>query len=254
MARRGKRYEEARERFDRDERYGPRRAFKILKDTVNVNFDPTVEVALRLGIDPRQADQMIRGALVLPHGTGKEATVAVVAAGEKAQEARDAGADHVGSDDLVEQLSAGELIDELDAVIATPDQMGKLGRLGKILGPRGLMPNPKSGTVTMEVGRAVSDVKAGKVEYRTDRQGNVHAVLGRGSFSLDQLVENYEALVDEIVRQRPASAKGRYIRNITISSTMGPGIRIDPSKTAELLEEEGELEPQVAAAFDAQTG
>jgi large subunit ribosomal protein L1 len=178
----------------------------------------------------------------------------VVSAGEKAQEARDAGADHVGSDDLVEQLSAGELIDELDAVIATPDQMGKLGRLGKILGPRGLMPNPKSGTVTMDVGKAVSDVKAGKVEYRADRQGNVHAVLGRGSFSLDQLVENYEALVDEIVRQRPASSKGRYLRNITISSTMGPGIRIDPSKTAELLEDEGELEPELAAAFDTQGG
>jgi large subunit ribosomal protein L1 len=254
MARRGKRYRDARERFDRDERYGPRRAFKILKDAINVNFDPTVDVAFRLGIDPRQADQMVRGAVVLPHGTGKEATVAVVSAGEKAQEARDAGADHVGSDDLVEQLSAGELIDELDAVIATPDQMGKLGRLGKILGPRGLMPNPKSGTVTMDVGKAVSDVKAGKVEYRADRQGNVHAVLGRGSFSLDQLVENYEALVDEIVRQRPASSKGRYLRNITISSTRGPGIRIDPSKTAELLEDEGELEPELAAAFDTQGG
>ncbi len=253
MARRGRKYREALDRFDREERYGPQRAFRILKDTISVGFDPTVDIAFRLGVDPRQADQMVRGAVVLPHGTGKEATVAVVAAGQKATEAEEAGADHVGSDELVERLGEGELIEELDAVIATPDQMSKLGRLGKLLGPRGLMPNPKSGTVTMDVGRAVSDVKAGKVEYRSDRQGNVHAVLGRGSFTLEQLLENYEALVDEIVRQRPAAAKGRYLRNITVSTTMGPGIKIDPTKTHELLEdEEGELEPELAAALDAE--
>jgi large subunit ribosomal protein L1 len=245
MAARGKKYRSAAEKFDRERRYGPRRALALLKDSATTSFDPTVDISFRLGVDPRQADQMVRGAVVLPHGTGKAATVAVVAAGEKAVEAKEAGADHVGGDELVERLANGELIDELDAVIATPDQMGKLGRLGKILGPRGLMPNPKSGTVTMDVGKAVSEVKAGKVEYRTDRQGNVHAVLGKASFSLEKLLENYEALVEEIIRQRPAAAKGRYLRSITVSTSMGPGIRVDPARPREMLEE-GEEEATVA--------
>jgi large subunit ribosomal protein L1 len=237
---RGKKYREAVAKIDPERRYGPRQAFRLLKETVTVNFDPTVDVAFRLGIDPRQADQMVRGAVVLPHGTGKTATVAVVAVGEKASEAEAAGADHVGGDDLVERLSAGDLVDELDTVIATPDQMGKLGRLGKLLGPRGLMPNPKSGTVTMDVTRAVEDVKAGKIEYRTDRQGNVHAVLGRASFDQQKLVENYGALVDEIIRQRPAAAKGRYLRTIAVSTAMGPSIKIDPQRTRDLVEDEDE--------------
>ncbi|MGH3442347.1 MAG: 50S ribosomal protein L1 [Nitriliruptorales bacterium] len=235
---RGKRYRDAYARIDRERNYAPRAAFQLLTDLNTAGFDPTVDVAFRLGVDPRQADQMVRGAVVLPHGTGAEATVVVVAAGEKAQEAKEAGADHVGGDDLIELLEQGDILAELDAVIATPDQMSKLGRLGKLLGPRGLMPNPKSGTVTMDVGKAVSDVKAGKVEYRSDRQGNVHAILGRGSFTVDQLLDNFEALVDELVRQRPAAAKGRYIRSVTISTTMGPGIRVDPAKSRDLIEED----------------
>ncbi|MDP9021318.1 MAG: 50S ribosomal protein L1 [Actinomycetota bacterium] len=238
MAKHGKKYRAALEKIDRARAYAPRTALRLLKDTVTVNFDPTVEIAFRLGIDPRKADQMVRGAVVLPAGTGTVANVAVIAVGEKATEAQEAGADLVGADDLIERLSAGELVDELDTIIATPDQMGKLGRLGKLLGPRGLMPNPKSGTVTMDVGRAVRETKAGKVEYRSDRQGNVHAVLGKASFPIDQLLDNYQALFEELQRQRPASAKGRYFRNITVSTSMGPGIHIDPARTRDLLEEE----------------
>ncbi len=246
MAKRGKRYQEAYEKVDRTRQYGPAAAFRLLKDTVTVSFDPTVDVAFKLGVDPRQADQMVRGALVLPHGIGKALRVAVITEGPPATEAQDAGADLVGSDEVIEQLSAGELIDELDTIIATPDQMGKLGRLGRILGPRGLMPNPKSGTVTTDVGRAVEEAKAGKIEYRSDRQGNVHSVLGKASFTVPMLVENYQALVDELLRQRPAAAKGRYLRNITISTTMGPGIHIDPARTRDLLEDEEEEEATVA--------
>lgn len=248
MAKRGRKYREAFEKVDRTEQYGPTAAFTLLKDTVAVNFDPTVDVALKLGVDPRQADQMVRGALVLPHGIGKSLRVAVITEGPAATEAQDAGADIVGSDEVIEQLSEGELVDELDTIIATPDQMGKLGRLGKILGPRGLMPNPKSGTVTTDVGKAVQEAKAGKIEYRTDRQGNVHSVLGKASFTAQMLVENYQALVDEILRQRPASAKGRYIHNITVSTTMGPGIHIDPGKTRELFEEEEEEDEEATVA------
>lgn len=246
MAKRGKKYREAFEKVDRTEQYGPTAAFTLLKETVSVNFDPTVDVAIKLGVDPRQADEMVRGAIVLPHGIGKSLRVAVITEGQAATEAQDAGADVVGSDEVIEQLSEGELVDELDTIIATPDQMGKLGRLGKILGPRGLMPNPKSGTVTTDVAKAVQEAKAGKIEYRTDRQGNVHSVLGKASFTVQMLVENYQALVDEILRQRPASAKGRYMRNITISTTMGPGIHIDPAKTRELFEDEEEEEATVA--------
>ncbi len=239
MARRSKKYRAALEKVDRSRAYGPREALQLTKDTATVNFDPTVDVALRLGIDPRRADQMVRGAVVLPRGTGRTARVAVIAAGEAAIAAEEAGADIVGTDDVIERLGREELVDELDTIIATPDQMGKLGRLGRLLGPRGLMPNPKSGTVRTDVARAVQEVKAGKVEYRSDRQGNVHSILGKVSFSLPDLFENYQTLVDEIVRQRPASAKGRYIRNITVSTSMGPGIRVDPTRTREVGEQVG---------------
>ena len=240
MAKHGRKYREAAEKIDRDKLYGPKAAFTLLKEVTKTAYDPTVDCAFRLGVDPRKADQMVRGAVSLPHGIGKTATVAVVAGGAKVAEARDAGADHVGGDDLVEQLSNGELIDEIDAIIATPDMMGKLGRLGKVLGPRGLMPNPKSGTVTMDVAKAVQEIKAGRVEYRTDRNGNVHAVLGKASFSAEQLTENYAAILDEIIRARPAAAKGRYIRNIAISTSASPSIPLDPSKSRDLLVDEDE--------------
>jgi large subunit ribosomal protein L1 len=238
MAKKSKKYRAALEQIDRDRLYGPKSGFTLLKQIDSAGYDATVDVAFRLGIDPRKADQMLRGAVALPHGTGSEVTVAVVAAGEKATEATAAGADHVGADDLVERLAAGELIDELDAIIATPDMMGKLGRLGKTLGPRGLMPNPKSGTVTMDVGKAVSEIKAGRVEYRSDRNGNVHVKIGKASFSVEQLVENYAELVGEIMRQRPSAAKGRYIRTVAISTSMSPSIVLDPTKSRALLEDE----------------
>lgn len=233
MAKRGKRYTEAAARIDAERLYQPKEAFALLKDVGGVRYDVTVECVFRLGIDPRKADQMVRGAVSLPHGIGKETRVAVVAAGDRAAEARDAGADHVGADDLVEQLEQGDILDEIDAVIATPDMMGKLGRLGKALGPRGLMPNPKSGTVTMDVAKAVTEIKAGRVEYRSDRNGNVHAVLGKLSFDASQLVDNYQALLGEIVRQRPASTKGRYIITAAISTSASPAIRLDTARTRE---------------------
>ncbi len=237
MGKRGKRYRAAAERIEAGRLYTPRAAFTLLKEMEGVSYDPTVDCAMRLGIDPRKADQMIRGAVSLPHGIGKSVTLAVVAAGDKATEATEAGADHVGSDELVAQLGDGSLIDELDAVIATPDMMGKLGRLGKILGPRGLMPNPKSGTVTMDVGKAVAEIKAGRVEYRSDRHGNVHAVLGKVSFSVDQLVDNYGALYEEILRMRPSAAKGRYLLTIAVSTSAGPSIRLDPARSRVLVDE-----------------
>ena len=237
MGKRGKRYRAAAERIEAGRLYTPRAAFTLLKEMEGVAYDPTVDCAMRLGIDPRKADQMIRGAVSLPHGIGKSVTVAVVAAGDKATEATEAGADHVGSDELVAQLGDGSLIDQLDAVIATPDMMGKLGRLGKILGPRGLMPNPKSGTVTMDVGKAVDEIKAGRVEYRSDRHGNVHAVLGKVSFSVDQLVDNYGALYEEILRMRPSAAKGRYLLTVAVSTSAGPSIRLDPARSRVLVDE-----------------
>lgn len=240
MAKHGKKYRAAQALLEDGRQYGPRKAFDLLKEMNNAGYDPTVDCAFRLGVDPRQADQMVRGSVSLPHGIGKTITVAVVATGAKATEARDAGADHVGDDDLVEQLQEGELIDELDAVIATPDQMGKLGRLGKVLGPRGLMPNPKSGTVTMDVTKAVTEIKAGRVEYRTDRQGNVHTVLGKASFTVDMLIDNYAALLDELVRQRPASAKGRYLRSVSVSTSASPSVPLDPSASRDLIEDEDE--------------
>jgi large subunit ribosomal protein L1 len=224
-------------KIDRDRVYGPTEAFKLVKETVTVSFDPTIECAVRLGVDPRKADQMVRGSVALPHGTGKEMKVAVFAEGDKATEATEAGADIVGAAEVTAMIEAGDL--DFDAIIATPDQMGKIGRYGKVLGPRGLMPNPKTGTVTMNVAQAVRDIKAGKIDYRTDRQGNVHVILGKGSFSAKQLVDNYSAVLEELVRQRPAAAKGRYLRSIAISTSQGPSIRIDGQRTRDLWEDEG---------------
>jgi large subunit ribosomal protein L1 len=240
MAKRGKKYRAALERIDADRLYGPKAGFTLLKEIATTNYDATVDCAFRLGIDPRKADQMVRGAVSLPHGIGKSVRVAVVAGGDKVAEAREAGADHVGGDDLVEELAKGEILNEIDAVIATPDMMGKLGRLGKTLGPRGLMPNPKSGTVTMDVAKAVREIKAGRVEYRSDRNGNVHAVLGKSSFSAEQLTENYAALLEEIVRQRPAAAKGRYLQTVAISTSASPSIPLDPSRSRDLLADDDE--------------
>ena len=235
MAKRGKKYRAALEKIEADRLYGPKAGLGLLKEIDSAAYDSTIDCAFRLGIDPRKADQMVRGAVSLPNGIGKSVRVAVVAGGDKATEARDAGADYVGDDDLVEQLGSGELLDEIDSVIATPDMMGKLGRLGKVLGPRGLMPNPKSGTVTMNVAQAVTEIKAGRIEYRSDRNGNVHAVLGKASFTTEQLVENYAALLDEIIRQRPSAAKGRYVQTVAISTSMSPSVPLDPSKSRDLL-------------------
>jgi large subunit ribosomal protein L1 len=236
MAQRGKKYRAAAEKIDRDRTYAPATAMRLVKETATTKFDPSIDVAVRLGVDPRKADQMVRGSVTLPHGTGKSVRVAVFAEGAAATAAEEAGADIVGSDTIIEMIEAGNL--DFDAVIATPDQMGKIGRYGKVLGPRGLMPNPKSGTVTTDVATAVSEVKAGKIEYRTDRQGNVHLVVGKGSFEPQQLVENYAAVLDELVRQRPAAAKGRYLRSITVSATQGPAIRVDTQRTRDLWEDE----------------
>jgi large subunit ribosomal protein L1 len=228
---RGKRYRAAAAKVDGTRLYSPTAAMSLAKDTVTVSFDPTIDLAVRLGIDPRKADQMVRGSVGLPHGTGKQMRVAVIAEGPKAAEAIEAGADIVGTAEVTGMIEAGNLA--FDAVIATPDQMGKVGRFGKILGPRGLMPNPKTGTVTMDVARAVREIKAGKIEYRSDRQGNVHLVLGKGSFDTRDLVENYAAVVEELLRARPAAAKGRYLRSIHVSSSMGPSIAVDPMRTRE---------------------
>jgi large subunit ribosomal protein L1 len=238
----GKQYRNARAAFDREQEYSPVEAITLLKDMQTAKFDETVEVHFRLGLNVRHADEQLRGTLMLPHGTGKEAKVAVFAEGDKAREAQEAGADIVGAADLAKKVEDG--FTEFDVAIATPDQMGNVGKLGRILGPRGLMPNPKTGTVTMDVAKAVRDAKAGKLEYRTDRGANVHVSIGKKSFDARQLVENYAALVDEIVRAKPAAAKGRYIRQITLTSTMGPGIHVDPQKTRGIVDE---LEEQAAA-------
>jgi large subunit ribosomal protein L1 len=226
---RSKAYRAAVENIEPGRLYPPVEAVRLVKETVTTKFDPTVEVALRLGVDPRKADQMVRGTVNLPHGTGKTARVLVFAAGQKADEARSAGADIVGADELIAEVAGGRL--DFDAVVATPDLMGKVGRLGRILGPRGLMPNPKTGTVTMDVAKAVSDIKGGKIEFRVDRHANLHFVIGKASFSEQQLVENYAAAVDEVLRLKPAAAKGRYLKKATIATTMGPGIPVDPSVT-----------------------
>jgi large subunit ribosomal protein L1 len=233
--RHGKQYRAARGQIDRERAYSPVEAIRLLKGFDGKKFDETVEVHFRLGLNVRHADEQLRGTLMLPHGTGKEARVAVFAEGDKAREAEEAGADVVGSADLATRVEEG--FTDFDVAIATPDQMGNVGKLGRILGPRGLMPNPKTGTVTMDVAKAVRDAKAGKLEYRTDRGANVHVAIGKKSFDERQLVENYAALVDEIVRAKPAAAKGRYIRQITLTSTMGPGIHVDPARTRGIIEE-----------------
>ena len=231
----GKRYRQARGAFDREQLYSPVEAVRLLKDAPAAKFDETVEVHLNLGLNVRHADEQLRGTMMLPHGTGREARVAVFAEGEKAREAQDAGADVVGAADLAKKVEEG--FTDFDVAIATPDQMGVVGRLGRVLGPRGLMPNPKTGTVTFDVAKAVQDAKAGKLEYRTDRGANVHIPIGKKSFDERQLVENYAALIDEIVRAKPAAAKGRYIKKITLTSTMGPGIHIDPLRTRGIVDE-----------------
>jgi large subunit ribosomal protein L1 len=229
MSKPGKKTVDAQRRYDREQLFAPLEALELVKAMATRNFDESVEAAFRLGVDPRKADQMIRGTVSLPNGTGKSARVAVFAQGDAAREAQEAGADFVGSDDLVAQIEGGML--DFDVAIATPDLMGQVGKLGRTLGPRGLMPNPKTGTVTNEVGKTVAEFKAGKVEYRTDRYGNVHVPIGKASFEAPALVENYHAVLDELLRAKPASAKGRYLHNITTSSTMGPGVKIDPAVT-----------------------
>ncbi len=241
----GKNYRNARERIDREETYSPVAAVRLLKEFQTAKFDETVEVHFHLGLNVRHADQQLRGTLMLPHGTGKEVRVAVFAEGEKAREAEEAGADVVGSADLAKQIEEG--FDDFDVAVATPDQMSVVGRLGRILGPRGKMPNPKTGTVTMDVAKAVQDSKGGKLEYRTDRGANVHVAIGRKSFDERQLVENYAAILDEVVRAKPAAAKGRYIRTITLTSTMGPGIHVDPARTRGIIEELEEEKEAVTA-------
>jgi large subunit ribosomal protein L1 len=242
----GKSYRNARAEIDREGLYSPVQAVRMLKSWPERKFDETVEVHFNLGLNVRHADQQLRGTLMLPHGTGRETRVAVFAEGEKAKEAQDAGADVVGTADLAKQIEEG--FDDFDVAIATPDQMGNVGRLGRILGPRGKMPNPKTGTVTFDISKAVSDAKAGKLEYRTDRGANVHVPIGKRSFDERTLLENYAALVDEINRARPAAAKGRYIRRITLTSTMGPGIHVDPARTRGIVEEleEARAEPVTA--------
>ncbi len=231
----GRKYREAAAKVDRSRLYSPLEAARLLKETASARFDETVEAHFRLGIDTRKADQQVRGKVSLPHGTGKTVRVAVFAEGEKAREAEDAGADMVGSDDLVEKIQGGFL--DFDATVATPDQMSKVGRLGKILGTRGLMPNPKLGTVTMDVGRVVGELKAGRVEYRADKSGIAHVSIGRASFDAEAIAENYGAVLEEIIRSKPPGSKGRYIKSITIAATMGPGIKVDPAKSRDLLEE-----------------
>src|SRR5437868_10133404 len=235
MSQHGKTYRQARGMIARERAYSPLEAVRAVKELPGPKFDETVEVHVRFGLNVRHADQQLRGTLMLPHGTGRQLRVAVFAEGEKAREAEEAGADVVGSADLATKIEGG--FDDFDVAIATPDMMGNVGRLGRILGPRGKMPNPKTGTVTFEVGKAVRDAKAGKLEYRTDRNANVHLAIGKKSFDERALVENYAAVVDEIVRAKPSAAKGRYIRQITLTSTMGPGIHVDPSRTRGIVEE-----------------
>ena len=233
MAQKSKAYRAAAAKIDAEKFYAPFEAVTLAKDTNPSKFDATVEVAFRLGVDPRKADQMVRGTVNLPHGTGKTARVLVFATGEKAEAAIAAGADFVGSDDLIERIKGGWL--EFDAAIATPDQMAKVGRIARILGPRGLMPNPKTGTVTPDVTKAITEIKGGKINFRVDKQANLHLVIGKASFDTEKLVENYGAALDEILRAKPSAAKGRYIKKVTVATTMGPGIPVDPNRTRNLL-------------------
>lgn len=234
MARRGKRFADSMKSVDREQLYTAGDALRILAELPKAKFDETVELTLRLGVDPRKADQMVRGTLTLPGGTGKTVRVAAFAAGDKAREAKEAGAEVVGGEDLLEQVLAGNI--DFEAAVATPDMMPVVGKAGRVLGPRGLMPNPKAGTVTEDIGKAVQDIKGGKLEYRVDKAGNLHVIIGKRSFQPEQLTENYLAVVDEVLRAKPPAAKGRYLRSVTLSSTMGPGIRIDPSRARDLSE------------------
>jgi large subunit ribosomal protein L1 len=235
VARHGKRYSNARSQVDRERIYSPLEAIRLLKSVEGAKFDETVEAHFNLGLNVRHADQQLRGTLMLPHGTGREMRVAVFAEGEKAREAEEAGAEVVGGADLAQRIEGG--FDEFDIAVATPDMMGTVGRLGRILGPRGKMPNPKAGTVTFDVGKAVRDAKAGKLEYRTDRGANVHLAIGKKSFDERRLLENYAAVIEEIVRAKPSAAKGRYIRSVTVATAMGPGVKIDPTKTRDVAAE-----------------
>ena len=237
MPKHGKRYRTSYEGVDRERLYAPREAVDLLKGFSNAKFDETVEVHIRTGLNVRHADQQLRGTISLPHGLGKEMTVAVFAKGDKAREAEEAGADHVGAEDLAQKIQ-DEGFTDFDVAIATPDMMPVVGRLGRVLGPAGLMPNPKVGTVTMDVAKAVAESKAGKIEYRTDRLAIVHLPIGKASFEGQVLLENYAALIDELVRAKPASAKGRYLSTITLTTTMGPGIKIDPTRTRDIIEEQ----------------
>src|SRR5437764_3025606 len=231
---RGKKYEGAAAKSDANRLYAPLAAARLAKDTVTTEFDPAVEVAIRLGVDPRKAAQMVRGTVNLPHGTGKTVRVIAFASGAKAEEAVNAGADEVGSDELVARIQGGWL--DFDAAIATPDQMAKIGRIARILGPRGLMPNPKTGTVTMDVAKAVQDIKGGKITFRVDKHSNLHLIIGKASFPEDKLIENYAAVLDEVLRSKPSAAKGKYLRKVFVTTTMGPGIPVDPSVTRNLTE------------------
>jgi large subunit ribosomal protein L1 len=234
MTAHGKRYRGALRQYDNEGEYLPGEAFKLLKAQPDAKFDETIEVAFRLGIDTRKADQSLRGTVTLPHGTGRSVRVGVFAVGEKAREATEAGADVVGGEELVEQVMKGEI--DFDAAVATPDMMAAVGKAGRVLGPRGLMPNPKTGTVTNDIAKAVGDIKGGKVEYRADRTGNIHLIVGKKSFEERQLLDNYLAVVEEILRAKPSSAKGRYIKSLAISSTMGPSVKIDPTHPRETAE------------------
>jgi large subunit ribosomal protein L1 len=242
----GKTYRTARSEIERERLYSPAEAVRLVKSLPGPKFDETVEVHFSLGLNVRHAEQQLRGTISLPHGTGREQRVAVFAEGEKAREAEEAGADVIGAADLAKRVEEG--FTDFDVAIATPDLMGQVGRLGRILGPRGLMPNPRTGTVTMDVGKAVREAKAGKQEYRTDRGANVHVALGKKSFDERALLENYAALIDEIVRAKPAAAKGRYIRQVTFATTMGPGIRVDPARTRNVVEEESAEESATVPA------
>jgi large subunit ribosomal protein L1 len=232
---RSKAYRAAAEKIDDTKLYAPLEAVRLAKETSTTKYDATVEVAFRLGVDPRKADQMVRGTVNLPHGTGKTVRVLVFATGDRAAQAQAAGAELVGSDDLIERIQGGFL--DFDAVVATPDLMGKVGRLGKVLGPRGLMPNPKTGTVTMDVAKAVEEIKGGKIEFRTDKHANLHFIIGKTSFTDSQLVQNYAAAIDEVNRLKPSAAKGRYLKKATVTTTMGPGIPVDPARVRSLEEE-----------------
>jgi large subunit ribosomal protein L1 len=231
---RSKKYRQVAERIDRSRLYPPAEAIRLAKETSPVKFDATVEVAMRLGVDPRKADQMVRGTVNLPHGTGKTVRVIVFAAGAKAAEAESAGADAVGTDDLVARIQEGWL--DFDAAIATPDQMAKIGRIARILGPRGLMPNPKTGTVTMDVAKAVSDIKGGKITFRVDKHSNLHLIIGKASFPAEKLIDNYAAVLDEVLRAKPSAAKGKYLKKVFVTTTMGPGIPVDPNVVRNLQE------------------